>query len=101
MWLFTKLGYFSIGNKNSGAFHVRARRRLDLENLRHVSEIAAPVVSTPDGDYPFRLIVNQGELDGIFTALAGGIDYESLKNSIEDSHKLDCYYKIWMLMCME
>jgi hypothetical protein len=49
MWLMTKRGFFSIIEKRPGEFHIRSRKRRDIENLvARVPLAAARIFDTPD-----------------------------------------------------
>ena len=45
MWLCTKHGFFSIVEKLPGEFHIRARVKRDIENLKALAEIKRAVIS--------------------------------------------------------
>jgi hypothetical protein len=102
MWLFTKRGFYSIVQKKGGEFHIRARMKQDLENLKDLAEIKRQVILTRDADYRYRLVVNQVEVVAALMALAQDIDYSNFKNCIAaDSYqrkKLPALHEIWGLM---
>ena len=116
MWIFTKYGFFSVVKKrdeSSGrlAYHIRARRRGDLENLvdlelddRNRTALIASrrrlkIVDTPAGDYCSRLIVDAWNWARISTLLMVSIDYDNFKNEIGDTpdqhDKLAAYHDVW------
>lgn len=102
MWLCTKHGFFSIVEKLPGEFHIRARVKRDIENLKALAEIKRTVISTPDADYRYRLVVNKVEVLAALTCMANEIDYSNFKSKIgktEDQRdKLNAYHEVWSVM---
>ena len=102
MWLCTKYGFYSIVQKKPGEYHIRARVKGDLENLKAISEIKRSIIITEDADYRYRLVVNEIEVITAMTVLAHTLDYPNFKSEIakaEDQRdKLSAYHKIWELM---
>jgi hypothetical protein len=82
MWLCTKLGFYSIVQKEPGTYHIRARSREDLDRLAAAAGTGTPVDSYPGSDYPWRIICSGEDLPRFFEALAGGIDYGNFKSAI-------------------
>lgn len=102
MWIASKYGFYSIVKKED-VFHVRARCRADLENLRVASGIDDDVKeSYPGSDYPWRLIVGGESLAKVFDSLEESIDYGNFKGMIggtpNQRNKLDAYHRIWAEM---
>lgn len=100
MWLCTKLGFYSIVQKDAGEFHVRARTRTDLENL--IAAAKTPdleIHRSPSADYRFRAIVRRQDLKKILQALLISIDYGNFKAEIgrrpDQREKLDAYHDLW------
>jgi len=58
MWLMAQYGFYSIVRKGENDFHIRARAKNDLENLRMRAQIPKDVVTSPFVDYRYRLIVD-------------------------------------------
>lgn len=102
MWLATQHGFFSIVQKPRGQFHVRARVKKDLEDLIALARLDAQLHHTPDGDYAWRIVVDQSAENQIMAALAQSIDYSNFKSRIhelEDQRdKLSAYSDLWMKM---
>lgn len=102
MWLCTKHGFFSIVEKLPGEFHIRARVKRDLENLKALAQIKRMVITTPDADYRYRLVVNKIEVLAALTCLGNEIDYSNFKSKIgqtEDQRdKLGAYHEVWTVM---
>lgn len=106
MWLCTQHGFYSIVRKADETFHVRARRRLDLVNLRdlvfaHGHRAAArwKIHRSVPADYRWRIIVDDAGREEIFAALGGAIDYTNFKARIcaradqrEKSHAYGCLW---------
>lgn len=84
MWLFTKLGFFSVVQKQPGeTLTVRARLRGDLERLR--AEALPELGPTTEGagtDYRFRATVPAAAFGRAIGALAAGIDYSNFKSEV-------------------
>jgi hypothetical protein len=99
MWLATQHGFYSIVEKKSGEFHVRARCRKDLENLLALSGLAMPIIETPAGDYGWRVVVGKPEVAKALAALGGAIDYSNFKDRIHDlpdqREKAPIYSRLW------
>jgi hypothetical protein len=102
MWLATQHGFYSIVQKPAGQFHVRTRCKQDLENLIALAAIDAPMHHTTDGDYAWRTIVGQAEVNAIMAALATSIDYPNFKSRIHETpdqeDKLPAYSRLWSQM---
>jgi len=102
MWLCTKHGFFSIVEKLPGEFHIRARVKRDIENLKALAEIKRAVISTPDADYRYRLVVNKVEVLTALTCIGNEIDYSNFKSKIgkteDQRNKLDAYHEVWGVM---
>jgi hypothetical protein len=101
MWVCSKLGFFSIVKKGKPeAWQVRARRKNDLQELLESTGLEEPeIVSTPDHDYGFRIIVDREGLESVFACLAESIDYPNFKNCIAclpaQRDKLPAYHQFW------
>ena len=102
MWLATQHGFYSIVQKPASQFHVRARCEMDLRNVISLADIDAPIHHTTTGDYAWRIVVGQPEVNAIMTALASSIDYSNFKNRIHDlpdqADKLPAYSQLWSRM---
>lgn len=107
MWIGSKYGWFSIVIKGP-AYHVRARQRRDLRDLREACWPAGtagegPLVrrSYPGSDYPWRMITNAPELRLIMGVLAASVDYENFKGMIHDrpsqAAKASGYGRMWAI----
>lgn len=103
MWLCTQQGFYSVVHKGSD-YHVRARRRRDLENLRELliskgrSEPAA-IQSWPTADYRYRIIFPTSAINDVFDVLSENIDYSNFKGRImslpDQREKMEAYHELW------
>ena len=104
MWLFTRLGFFSVvaDSDNPGYLLVRARMPGDLETLkaRHLPELG-PIAETPERDYRFR---GSGEKKAFAAAvgrIAEDITYTNFKNEVkhvQGDQRAGWYADVWSVM---
>lgn len=98
MWLFTKRGFYSIVQKKKGEFHIRARVKPDLGNLKDLAGIKEKIVTTRDADYRYRLVVGPEEIGRVMERLGQDIDYANFKSKVasdpEQRDKLGAYHEI-------
>lgn len=87
MWLFTKLGFFSVVAKQVGEsmqFMIRARRRKHLENLID-NCLAMPwnqeILEGAGTDYEYRIIVSPKTWLAVLETLGANVDYDNFKAS--------------------
>ena len=101
MLLCTKQGFFSIVQKSSGEFHIRARVRRDLENLKAGAEIKRRIIVTKDADYRYRMVVIHADVIVALAYLAGTINYSNFKAEVakmdDQRAKLATYQEIELL----
>ena len=100
MWIASKLGFYSIVQKDTDEWHVRARVRDDLVRLTAAVYLSAEIQEWPAADYRWRVIIrDQDQIRAIFQALAGTIDYSNFKSEIgnrpDQRPKLDAYHTLW------
>jgi hypothetical protein len=103
MWICSTLGFFSIVKKQS-AWQVRARDSRDLVRLiAGVGLGAHPIITTPDADYRWRIVVNKRQLDRILITLGDSIEYPNFKSQIAgdlgQASKLGAYHAFWHDLC--
>lgn len=103
MWLFTVHGFYSIVQKAPGTWHVRAREKRDLENLKKLTKLRIVIEeSWPGSDYPFRIIVGNKAKDLIIQALGDDVEYGNFKGEVgrrpSQAGKLPAYHEIWAIM---
>lgn len=89
MWLFTRYGFFSIacarsanGSLDPHTLMVRGRRKAHLENLqsRFKQIAAAEIITLPDCDYRYRLIVPKTVWSTVVAELAEEQTWSNFKN---------------------
>lgn len=108
MWIASKLGFYSIVQKD-GHFHIRARKRSDLEALlADTPKIGKyEIESWPAADYRYRVRIPADEkhfkdFAQIFATFVESIDYGNFKNEIAATpaqrDKLHAYHEIWGIM---
>lgn len=108
MWLYTKLGFFSVVNDRDAShrFWIRARRREHLEALRSLADIyrgtpainIGNVVETPHADYQFRAMCARPSLEKLVVLLVQQIDYPNFKDAVEKTGQIgyhDMLHDVW------
>ncbi len=112
MWLFTKIGFFSVVQKPwdiaQGTLTVRARVRYDLENFRaELAKLYPDVVDLPEievdfrADYHYRIQVHKSSAEKIIGELAYGIDYDNFKQMIAKEQgeiRAGLYARVWQTL---
>jgi muramidase (phage lysozyme) len=98
MWLFTNTGFVSAVS-NGKDLMVRAR---DRESLEPIADSArTEIISTPQNDYPYRVIVSHELFANWIAHMARGITYKNFKSEVaatrghEFAHPL---IKVWSAM---
>jgi hypothetical protein len=95
MWLFAKDGFVSIVKKGGeGVFMARGRNKKHLENLFP----GLKIVTTPDADYRFRVILNQEQFTAFMVEQSESVNYDNFKNAVKDHDYHDCLSDIWSTM---
>lgn len=104
MWLFTRLGFFSVvaNRDNPGYLLVRARMPGDLEALksRHLPELG-PIAETPERDYRFRASVGNKPFAAAVGRIAEDITYTNFKNEVkhvQGDQRAAWYSDVWSIM---
>ena len=91
MWIFTRYGFYSIacattpdGSLDSANVVVRARAEEHLHALlkRFPSIGAAEVITTPDGDYRYRIILAKDIWTRILGDLSKEQEWSNFKNEV-------------------
>lgn len=102
MWIASKLGFYSIVQKQPGEWHVRARTKRDLEKLVKMFwvERLADIECWPAADYRWRIILrDRAEVRELFGVLADSVDYPNFKGVIgtlpDQREKLPAYHDLW------
>ena len=98
MWLFTNTGFISAVS-NGEALMVRAR---DKDSLEHLAEAAkTEIISTPQNDYPYRVIVSSEIFSKWVAHMAAGITYKNFKSEVTATRGYDFAHplmKVWSAM---
>jgi hypothetical protein len=106
MWLFTRNGFYSVVRDKADARHVQVRARIenDLEKLtsfvRNAVGVELPtIISTPNADYAYRIVIEQSLWVRIASALAGDVNYTNFKDEVHGEDDRDAaYMRIWSAM---
>ena len=101
MWIFTETGFVSAVKKpqDNGLVSVRARDRVSLQPLEELT--GSSIIKTPDGDYPYRLFVEQEVFAAWVTKAALDIDYANFKSrmgKLRDYNYLGALHDVWLAM---
>ena len=98
MWLFTNTGFVSAVS-NGKDLMVRSR---DRESLEPIAESAhAEIVSTPQNDYPYRIIITHKFFASWVAHMAQGINYKNFKSEVAATRGYDFTHplmKVWSAM---
>ena len=105
MWIASKLGFYSIVCKDEDEFHIRARLRVDLENLLVATKLDEEINQSDRSDYRYRLVVRSDAVKKVFSIWCETINYPNFKKQIAETPsqeaKLDAYHDIWSVMYRE
>jgi len=98
MWLFTNTGFVSAVS-NGQDLMVRSRDRESLEPLAESAH--AEIISTPQNDYPYRVIVTHEIFSRWAAHMAAGISYKNFKSEVAMIRGNDFAHplmKVWSAM---
>ena len=107
MWLYTKLGFFSIVHKppcKKDELLVRTRCREDLEalskKLSQASDFKGTIVESTDSDYAYRIVIPRSILAPLIASQIMNLDYANFKATIpyNDEPRHEAYFKCWEVM---
>jgi hypothetical protein len=107
MWLYTKLGFFSIVHKppcKKDELLVRTRCKEDLEvlsqKLSQTSDFKGVIIESTDSDYAFRMVVPRSILAPFMASLIENLDYKNFKATIpyNDQARHEAYFRCWEVM---
>jgi hypothetical protein len=101
MWIFTSTGFVSAVRKTDrpDVYTVRSRDRLSLEPLAKATGVE--VITSPLGDYPYRVLVEPSLFIEWLADQASQIEYSNFKNQVaktrgyEYTHAL---HDVWSAM---
>ncbi len=98
MWLFTNTGFVSAVS-NGRDLMVRAR---DKESLGPIAESAkTEIISTPQNDYPYRVIVTHEFFAKWVAHMASNITYKNFKSEVATTRGYEFAHplmKVWSAM---
>ncbi len=106
MWICTQHGFVSIVCKPSAQgqlgrpFQARFRCLQDARNFSKLPQMPNDrIVTTPDGDYGWRIHLSPEELSVLFEFLAKSIDYSNFKSRVsrrpDQAQKSEVYGNFW------
>lgn len=106
MWLFTKVGFFSVVletyAKGKPRLMVRARVGKDLDALRATYAPKLSATKQEKGrDYPYRAFITHAEFAKVVAKLVTDIDYGNFKSMVakEQGHpRSRLYHGVWDVM---
>ena len=101
MWIFTEHGFLSAvaDPRDPSRLAIRARDRESLDAL--VSLTHQQVVTTPHGDYPYRIFVSPAEFSSWLAETAAGIDYDNFKSRVATTRGYSythALHDVWAVM---
>ncbi len=81
MWVFTKHGFYSVAQTPEGdlMFRARSKKHLTILNRLPFFVTRPEIITTPDADYPFRIVVPQAMGCEIMSLITEEIDYSNFK----------------------
>jgi len=102
MWIFTETGFVSAVKKpqDNGLVSLRARDKESLQPL--VDATGQPIVHTPEGDYPYRIFIEQTDFADWVAKCALELEYPNFKSRMAQfrGYKyLGALHEVWAAMC--
>jgi hypothetical protein len=108
MWIFCKLGFFSVVQDRADRrrMQIRGRLRQDVEAMAGlVEELTGrrpEVLETPAADYRFRIVVSPTVWRKIGARIVAEIDYPNFKGEVlrpyGDQERSEAYHQVWATM---
>jgi hypothetical protein len=106
MWLFTKIGFFSVvkcDDRKPLCVTVRARVREHLEALgvefrAKFKSDAFQIIENPTADYRYRAFMTRCQWSRLARRLSCAIDYGNFKSAVEPGRYHDAMYAVWTTM---
>lgn len=105
MWLITPRGFYSAVQKpwdgRDGMLTIRARAKVDLENLKDLLPDAKPFQEGGYSDYPWRIRVSQADWAEAIKKMALEIDYSNFKDEVtkrQGKKRHDIYTRVWSVL---
>lgn len=103
MWLFLNNAMVSVVAHRTMYGHYMVRARLKGDIQRAFPSIKRPgrrILSTPNADYLYRMVVTKAELQAAVHEAVEAIDYTNFKSSIPTGHHVrrTAYHDVWDAM---
>ena len=101
MWIFTDTGFISAVRKTErpDVLTVRSRDRESLEALTSVT--GDEIVSSPQGDYPYRAFVDPSSFSQWVADTALNVDYNNFKSQVATTRGYSythALHEVWAAM---
>jgi hypothetical protein len=102
MWLFTRLGFFSVSVQGQKVI-IRARSKQHLQALRQrVGSRKWQIVASPHNDYGWRMVLTMEVWAGCVSELVKEQTWGNFKDEVKrfstDRDYLDALHDIWLVM---
>ena len=106
MWLFTKIGFFSVvkDRRNANNVIVRSRSKEDITAFSNTAftKVARKkgkgnVLHTPEADYPYRVVMSQADFGMWAHKAALELDYDNFKASVPPE-RARVYHDVWFML---
>lgn len=103
MWLFTRLGFYSIVRKpHASDLTVRARVRADLDALRqrYLPQLS-PTLVLSGTDYRYRATVSHVALSAAMAAIVMDLEYDNYKSEVavtQGARRAHVYANVWSVL---
>jgi len=104
MWVFTIDGFFSAVQKpkdrTTGRIQVRARNREDLVRFKSRMNLQNRILSTPAGDYPFRIVTSKKAWGKYLDRMARIMEYGNFKAECDRMglNRGGIYHRVWSIL---
>lgn len=104
MWLFTKVGFFSVTQSpiETDKLQIRARVKTDLQHLMESAGISERIIETPEADYLYRIVIDRELAERLFVQQFRQITYQNFKKMMHDApgqeNKGGALMRVWSAM---
>ncbi len=104
MWVFTIDGFFSAVQKpkdrSTHRITIRARNREDLVRFKDRMNLQNRILSTPAGDYPFRIVTTKKTWGRYLDRMARIMEYSNFKSECDRMglKRGGVYHRIWSVL---
>jgi len=94
----SKYGFFSVVRKSPNEYHIRARVKKDLENVRDAINLVKEILESDEAAYRYRLVVGGEVYRAIMQLLVQSVDYDNFVTKIATTEdqlkKLGAYHQV-------